>query len=156
MARFIDEARISLAAGHGGRGCVSFRREKFIPRGGPNGGDGGKGGDVVVVADSSLTTLLDFRYKREYAAERGAHGMGSDCNGKDGQKLRLRIPVGTIIKDRETGEVLFDMITDGQEVILAKGGAAAGGMPFSSRPPTRPHAMPSRERRGRRGSLPSS
>ena len=130
MARFVDEARISLAAGHGGRGCVSFRREKFIPRGGPNGGDGGKGGDVVVVADSSLTTLLDFRYKREYTAERGAHGMGSDCNGKDGQKLRLRIPVGTIIKDRETGEILFDMITDGQEVILAKGGRGGRGNAF--------------------------
>jgi GTP-binding protein len=130
MARFIDEARITLAAGHGGRGCVSFRREKFIPRGGPNGGDGGKGGDVVVVADSSLTTLLDFRYKREYAAERGAHGMGSDWSGKDGQKLRLRIPVGTVIKDRETGEVLFDMITDGQEVILAKGGRGGRGNAF--------------------------
>ncbi|MFQ5328846.1 MAG: GTPase ObgE [Thermodesulfobacteriota bacterium] len=130
MARFVDEARIAIAAGHGGRGCVSFRREKFIPRGGPNGGDGGKGGDVVVVADSRLTTLLDFRYKREYAAERGAHGMGSDCNGKDGQTLRLRIPVGTVIKDRETGEILFDVITDGQEIILAKGGRGGRGNAF--------------------------
>ena len=130
MAKFIDEARVSFKAGDGGRGCVSFRREKFIPRGGPNGGDGGKGGDVVVVADQALTTLLDYRYKREYKAERGAHGMGSDCNGKDGQQLRLRVPVGTVIKDRDTGEQLFDMLADGQEALLARGGRGGRGNAF--------------------------
>ncbi|MFQ5585423.1 MAG: GTPase ObgE [Thermodesulfobacteriota bacterium] len=130
MAKFIDEVRVFLKAGHGGRGCVSFRREKFIPRGGPNGGDGGKGGDVVAVADKGLTTLLDFKYKREYTAERGGHGMGSDRHGKDGRTLRLRVPIGTVIKDRTTKKLLFDMVADGQEALLVKGGRGGRGNAF--------------------------
>ncbi|MBI1911797.1 MAG: GTPase ObgE [Deltaproteobacteria bacterium] len=125
--KFIDEARIFVKAGDGGRGCVSFRREKYVPKGGPDGGNGGKGGDVVFVADSRLASLLDFRYKREFEAERGEHGMGSQCSGKNGLDLRIHLPVGTVLKDEETGEVIADLTYDGQEFVCCKGGRGGKG-----------------------------
>jgi GTP-binding protein len=119
--KFIDEAKISVKAGDGGRGCVSFRREKYVPKGGPDGGNGGKGGDFVFVADGRLSSLLDFRYKREFDAERGQHGMGSLCSGKNGQGLLIHLPPGTVIKDAETGELLADLTEDGQRYYLLQG-----------------------------------
>jgi GTP-binding protein len=125
--KFIDEAKISVKAGDGGRGCVSFRREKYVPKGGPDGGNGGKGGDFVFVADGRLSSLLDFRYKREFEAERGQHGMGSLCSGKNGQDFLIHLPPGTVIKDAETGELLADLTEDGQRYICCKGGRGGKG-----------------------------
>ena|SRR5687767_15847142 len=115
--QFIDEAKIYVKSGDGGRGCVAFRREKYMPHGGPSGGDGGDGGDVVFVADARLSTLLDFRYKQHYTAERGEHGMGSDCYGKDGADLVVPVPVGTLIHDAGSGEVLADLKADRKSVV---------------------------------------
>jgi len=128
--KFIDEALIDIKAGGGGRGCISFRREKYIPRGGPDGGNGGKGGDVSIVADSGLVSLLDFKYKRRYEAERGEHGQGSNCTGKDGEDIVIRVPVGTVLKNPETGEIVEDLIADGQSMVLAKGGRGGKGNAF--------------------------
>lgn len=125
--KFIDEALIDIKAGGGGRGCVSFRREKYIPRGGPDGGNGGKGGDVYITAAAGLSSLLDFKYKKHYVAERGEHGQGSNCTGRDGQDIIIKVPVGTVIKDAETGEVIEDMVVDGQSIIIAKGGRGGKG-----------------------------
>lgn len=125
--KFIDEARISIKAGNGGRGCVAFRREKFVPKGGPSGGNGGKGGDVIFMAEARLSSLLDFRYKREYEAGRGGHGEGSLCSGKNGHDLRIKLPVGTVIKDLETGEVLADLIEDRQKYVCCLGGRGGKG-----------------------------
>ena len=125
--KFIDEAKITVSSGGGGRGCVSFRREKFIPRGGPNGGDGGRGGDVVFIADRNLSSLLDFRYKRKYEAGRGGHGEGNNRHGKDGEIVTLKLPVGTLIKDLTTGEPLADLIADGEEFVAVKGGRGGKG-----------------------------
>jgi GTP-binding protein len=124
---FIDEAKIFVAAGKGGRGCVSFRREKFVPKGGPDGGDGGKGGDIVVVAERNLTTLLDFRYQHRYQAGSGEHGRGSDQSGRDGETRRIRVPVGTVLRDAGTGEFVADLIDDGQECVVARGGRGGRG-----------------------------
>lgn len=128
--KFIDEAKIYVKAGDGGRGCISFRREKYIPKGGPDGGDGGKGGEVSIVADDGLTSLLDFRYKKNYMAERGEHGQGSNCTGKGGQDIIIRVPVGTIIKDAETGETIDDLTKAGQRIVIAKGGRGGKGNAF--------------------------
>lgn len=125
--RFIDEARIKVTGGDGGRGCVSFRREKFVPRGGPNGGDGGHGGDVVLVADEGLGSLLDFRYVRSYRAQPGAHGKGKNQHGKAGSDLILPVPVGTLIKDEETGELIEDLCKHGERVVVAQGGLGGKG-----------------------------
>lgn len=125
--KFIDEARVYVKAGDGGRGCVSFRREKYVPKGGPDGGNGGRGGDVIFLADNRLASLLDFRYKREYEAERGQHGMGSLCSGKNGEDLVIKVPVGTVIKELETGELLADLTADGQEYVCCKGGRGGKG-----------------------------
>lgn len=125
--KFIDEASIYTKAGDGGRGCVSFRREKFVPKGGPDGGNGGRGGDVVFLVEGRMASLLDLRYKKEYAAERGQHGMGSMCTGRDGYDLVIKIPVGTIIKDAETGELLADLVTDGESFIACRGGRGGKG-----------------------------
>lgn len=120
--KFVDEVTIEVQAGNGGDGCASFRREKFIPFGGPDGGDGGDGGSVYLVADSNLNTLVDFRYTRKFKAERGQNGMSRDCTGKGGKDLRIAVPVGTVVSDRNTGEVIGDLVTAGQALLVAQGG----------------------------------
>lgn len=125
--RFIDEAKITIKAGHGGRGCVSFRRESCAPRGGPDGGDGGAGGDVIFVASQQLGTLQDFRFKRLYQAENGHHGSGANKAGKDGLDVEVRIPVGTIIKNLDTGEVIKDFTIDGERWVACTGGRGGKG-----------------------------
>lgn len=125
--QFVDYVKILVKAGDGGRGCVSFRREKYVPRGGPNGGDGGKGGHIILRAQRELNTLLDLRYQRLYKAKRGQHGMGKDMHGKDGDDLIIPVPVGTVVKDEQTGEVLGDLDTEGKELIAAKGGKGGLG-----------------------------
>src|SRR5947207_3324737 len=124
---FIDEAKIYVKAGDGGRGCIAFRREKFMPKGGPSGGDGGRGGSVIFVANVQLSTLLDFRYHQHYKADRGEHGMGSDCYGKNGEDLILPVPVGTLVRDAATGEIKADLATDGQRFVAARGGLGGRG-----------------------------
>src|SRR6187549_2347494 len=131
--KFVDEAFIDIAAGDGGNGCVSFRHEKYKEFGGPNGGDGGRGGHVFAVADSSLNTLVDFRFSRRHDAKRGQHGMGSDMFGAAGDDVTLKMPVGTIISDAETGEVLYELLTPGEVITIAKGGDGGfGNMRFKS------------------------
>jgi GTP-binding protein len=125
--QFIDEARITVKAGDGGNGVISFRREKFIPKGGPDGGNGGNGGSVIIRADRQLNTLLDYRYRRIYAAERGENGRGKNQFGKYGEDILLGVPCGTIIRDAETKEVLSDLTNNGEEVIIAKGGKGGKG-----------------------------
>jgi GTP-binding protein len=120
--RFVDEAKIRVEAGDGGNGCLSFRREKFVPRGGPDGGDGGDGGSVYLVADAGLNTLVDFRYTRLYRAGRGQDGMGANRTGKGGEDLEIRVPVGTLVTDRDTDEVLGDLTGYGQRLMVARGG----------------------------------
>ena len=124
--KFFDEAKIEVIAGDGGNGAVSFRREKFIPKGGPDGGDGGRGGSVFAVADRNLNTLIDFRYKRIFRAQRGENGRGADCYGKGAEDLIMGVPVGTVFSDLETGEVIADLDVDGKRALIAKGGQ--GGM----------------------------
>ncbi len=124
---FIDQAKIFVASGKGGNGSASFRREKYVPNGGPDGGDGGRGGDVVLEADINLSTLQDFRYKRKYKAEDGENGGKRKCFGKDGQDLIIRLPVGSYVKNAETGEILADLTEDKQRVIVAKGGKGGFG-----------------------------
>lgn len=124
---FIDIADIAVRAGKGGAGAVSFRREKFVPKGGPAGGDGGKGGDVILVATTQLATLMDFRYRREYAAENGHNGQGARKTGRDGKSVEILVPVGTLVKDAETDEVLADLTTDGQRVVIARHGIGGRG-----------------------------
>ncbi len=131
--KFVDEAEIDIAAGDGGNGCVSFRHEKYKEFGGPNGGDGGRGGHVFAVADPSLNTLVDFRYARRHEAKRGQHGMGSDMFGAAGDDIVLRMPVGTIVIDTETDQVLCELLAPGERVMLAKGGDGGfGNMRFKS------------------------
>ncbi len=125
--KFVDKVKIEVKAGDGGNGCVAFRREKYVPRGGPAGGDGGKGGDVVFVADPNMKTLLDFKYKKRLEAERGQHGSGNKKAGKSGKDLIVKVPVGTVIKDANTGEVLADLTKPGQKVVVAKGGRGGRG-----------------------------
>jgi GTPase len=127
MTLFYDQAKIYVKGGDGGSGAVAFRREKYVPEGGPNGGDGGRGGDVLFVGDEGLRTLVDFRYQRHYKAERGEHGMGKGMHGKGADDLTIRIPVGTVIKDGDTGEVIADIVHNGQEIIVAKGGRGGRG-----------------------------
>ena len=131
--KFVDEAFIDIAAGDGGNGCVSFRHEKYKEFGGPNGGDGGRGGHVFAVADINLNTLVDFRYSRRHEAKRGQHGMGSDMFGAAGDDITLKVPVGTIFSDAETGEVLYELLVPGEIVTIAKGGDGGfGNMRFKS------------------------
>jgi GTP-binding protein len=124
---FIDEAQVTLKAGDGGNGCVAFRREKFVPRGGPSGGDGGDGGDVYVLADPSLNTLYPLRHQTHHEAGRGQHGLGSNRHGKRGEDLVLALPVGSVVKDRDSGDVLADLIEAGQRVLIAPGGRGGWG-----------------------------
>jgi GTPase len=131
--KFVDEAFIDIAAGDGGNGCVSFRHEKYKEFGGPDGGDGGRGGHVFAVADPNLNTLVDFRFSRRHEAKRGQHGMGSDMFGAAGDDITLKMPVGTIISDAETGEVLFELLKPGEKLIIAKGGDGGfGNLRFKS------------------------
>ena len=124
---FLDHAKIYIRSGDGGNGCVSFRREKYVPKGGPNGGDGGRGGDIIFKASSQLSTLVDFRYKSHYKAQRGEHGMGSLKTGKNGKDELILVPCGSIIKNSETGEVLAELLTNDQEIKLLKGGRGGKG-----------------------------
>jgi GTPase len=131
--KFVDEASIDIAAGNGGNGCVSFRREKFIPFGGPNGGDGGRGGSVYAVGDRNLNTLIDYRYARRHEARNGEPGRGSDQNGAAADDIVLRMPVGTIITDLDSGEVIAELLAPGEKVLLAKGGDGGfGNLHFKS------------------------
>ena len=124
---FIDEAKISVIAGKGGDGAISFRREKYIPDGGPDGGDGGHGGSVILQVDDGMKTLMDFRYKTKYQAENGENGGKKKMFGKNGRHLTLHVPPGTIVKDEETGQILADLIEKGQTVVIAKGGKGGNG-----------------------------
>lgn len=124
---FIDQARILVQAGPGGRGSVSFRREKFVPQGGPDGGNGGKGGDIYIQATRRLNTLLDFRYRRHFKSERGGHGAGANRTGKSGEDLYISVPIGTQISDAETGETLGDLDRDGAQLQVARGGRGGRG-----------------------------
>jgi GTP-binding protein len=124
---FIDEAKIFIKAGNGGNGAVAFRREKFVPKGGPAGGNGGKGGDVIFLADNNLLTLLDFRYKKKYVAENGVPGGKSLKDGKNGDDIVIKVPVGTVIIDAETNEILSDLSENGEQFIAAKGGRGGKG-----------------------------
>ncbi len=125
--KFIDEAIITVQSGDGGRGCVSFRREKYVPRGGPDGGDGGKGGDVVLVTTLRKRTLYQFRFKRQFKAPNGSHGQGKQKTGKDGQDLVIEVPPGTVVKDADTGQVITDLVQTGQRFVLARGGRGGQG-----------------------------
>jgi GTP-binding protein len=131
--KFVDEALIDVIAGDGGNGCVSFRHEKYKEFGGPNGGDGGRGGHVYAVADPSLNTLVDFRFSRRHEARKGQHGLGSDMFGAAGDDITLKMPVGSVITDAETGEVLYEMLVPGEKIMIAKGGDGGfGNMRFKS------------------------
>jgi GTP-binding protein len=131
--KFVDEATIKVAAGDGGNGCVSFRREKYIPKGGPDGGDGGQGGDVYLVADSGLNTLVDFRHQRTHQAQPGQPGMGRERTGRSGKDLAIRVPLGTRVKDEETDELMGELLEPGQRMLVAKGGRGGlGNVHFKS------------------------
>jgi GTP-binding protein len=131
--KFVDEARIEIAAGNGGDGSASFRREKFIPKGGPDGGDGGRGGSIYARADRNINTLIDYRYARRHQADNGEPGRGADCFGASGADVELRMPVGTIVFDADTGEKLADLAVDGQRELLARGGRGGlGNLHFKS------------------------
>jgi GTP-binding protein len=127
MVRFIDEAKIYVRSGRGGKGCVSFRREKFVPRGGPDGGDGGNGGDVVLKATANKNSLLDHRYKQHYSAKNGQHGRGNNQHGKSAPSLIIPVPIGTVVKNHETDEIIEDLVSNGQEIVVAKGGRGGRG-----------------------------
>ena len=138
--KFIDEARIFVKAGDGGHGCISFRREKYVPRGGPNGGDGGRGGNIIFRADPGLYTLLDFRYKRHFEAKRGEHGRGKDQYGHAGDDVIVGVPLGTTIRDEGTGVVLAEISKAGDEAVIAQGGRGGrGNMHFATSTNQAPH-----------------
>ncbi len=125
--KFVDEARIEVHAGNGGNGCASFRREKYIPLGGPDGGDGGNGGSIYLVADEGLNTLVDFRHQRHFRAKRGTNGMGSQCTGARGEDLEIRVPIGTVVEDADTGELIGDLVDHKQRLLVARGGEGGRG-----------------------------
>jgi len=124
---FIDQATIRVKAGDGGRGCVAFRREKFVPKGGPSGGDGGAGGSVTITASRRLNTLYHLQFQREWKAGRGEHGMGSNCSGQHGADVVIELPIGSVVRDRDSGELIADLLEDGQQVVVAKGGRGGQG-----------------------------
>ena len=144
----IDEAQIRVVGGDGGNGCVAFRREKFVPRGGPSGGDGGRGGSVYLESNEHLNTLLKFRYKREFAAERGRHGEGSNRHGRDGEGLVITVPTGTVVYNEPEGEILFDFIASGERFLAASGGRGGRG---NARFATSTHQAPRRADPGQPG-----
>jgi GTP-binding protein len=145
---FIDEVRISVKAGDGGNGCVAFRREKYVPRGGPSGGDGGRGGDVFLVSNPHYNTLLHFRFNPEHKAERGRHGEGSNKTGRDGASIELPVPVGTVVYDEETGEQLHDFTTPYDRFLAARGGRGGRGNQHFATPT---HQAPTEHEPGRKG-----
>jgi GTP-binding protein len=130
MSNFIDRVKIFVKAGHGGQGCVSFRREAYVPKGGPDGGDGGKGGDVIIRADKQLGTLIDLKYQQHYYAEKGKQGRGKQQSGSDGKEIIIRVPVGTMVNDAETHTLIVDMDRDDREYIIARGGRGGKGNAF--------------------------
>ncbi|MHB8500001.1 MAG: GTPase ObgE [Candidatus Acidiferrales bacterium] len=131
---FVDEAKILVKAGNGGNGCVAFRREKFVPRGGPSGGDGGHGGSIYLEANPNDNTLLRYRYNREFKADRGRHGEGSNCSGHSGADMNLLVPVGTLAYDEQTGETIADLAVAGQRVLIAQGGRGGRGNQHFAKP----------------------
>ncbi len=145
---FIDEVIVSVKAGDGGNGCLAFRREKFVPRGGPSGGDGGRGGDVVLVSSEHYNTLLHFRFNPEHTAERGRHGEGSNRTGRDGESIELPVPVGTLVYNAETGEQIFDFTAPGQRFLVAEGGRGGRG---NARFATSTHQAPTEHEEGKPG-----
>jgi GTP-binding protein len=145
---FIDEAKIRVKAGDGGNGCMAFRREKFVPRGGPSGGDGGRGGDVVMESSQRHNTLIHFRYNPEHKAQRGEHGMGSNCTGQDGHSITLQVPVGTAVYDMESGELVHDFQHPDERVVIAKGGRGGRGNQHFA---TSTHQAPREHEMGRSG-----
>lgn len=124
---FVDECTVKLSAGDGGRGCISFRREKYEPWGGPNGGDGGRGGDVVLVGDVNTNNLVDYKYQPHWRGERGEHGQGADCHGRDGVPCVMKMPLGTVVIDLATGKPVAEVVADGQRIVLCKGGNGGWG-----------------------------
>lgn len=126
---FVDQAKFNVKAGDGGNGCVSFRREKFVPRGGPDGGDGGRGGSVIIESSSRLHSLIDFRYRSHFKAERGLHGKGKDMHGRKGKDCIMVVPVGSILKDSDTGEIIGDLCEEGDRIVIAQGGKGGMGNP---------------------------
>jgi GTP-binding protein len=146
--KFVDEARIHVKAGDGGNGCVSFRRERLIPRGGPDGGDGGKGGDVILQTDAQLSTLLDLTYPQQFRAQKGSHGKGKDQTGRTGKDLVIRVPVGTLVRDEKTDQVLQDLLFDGQRFVVARGGRGGRG---NARFATPTHRAPRHAEKGEKG-----
>jgi GTPase len=145
LPMFVDEAKIRVKAGDGGNGCVAFRREKFVPRGGPSGGDGGRGGDVIMESSEKHNTLVHFRFNPEYKAERGRHGEGSDCTGREGADVVLKVPVGTVVRDELTGEVVHDFAGPDERVVIAQGGRGGRG---NSRFATSTHQAPREHEQG--------
>jgi GTP-binding protein len=145
---FIDEAKIRVKAGNGGNGCMAFRREKFVPRGGPSGGDGGKGGDVIMESSERHNTLVHFRFNPEYKAERGRHGEGANKTGRDGEDIVLKVPVGTIVYDDETGETVHDFSRPDERVVIARGGRGGRG---NAQFATSTHQAPREHEDGRPG-----
>ena len=147
---FIDEVVITAKAGDGGNGCLAFRREKFVPRGGPSGGDGGRGGDVTLVASEHHNTLLHFRFNPEHTAERGRHGEGSNRTGREGQSKEAPVPVGTVVYNAENGEQIFDFTAPGQRCVVAVGGRGGKG---NARFATSTHQAPTEHEDGKPGDL---
>ena len=145
---FIDEVKIHVKAGDGGNGCMAFRREKFVPRGGPSGGDGGRGGDVIMESTQRHNTLIHFRYNPDHKAKRGEHGLGSNCTGQDGYSVTLQVPVGTAVYDVETGELLHDFQNADERVVIAKGGRGGRGNQHFATPT---HQAPREHEPGRPG-----
>jgi len=145
---FIDEARIRIKAGDGGNGCMAFRREKFVPRGGPSGGDGGRGGDIVMESSERHNTLVHFRFNPEHKAERGRHGEGSNCTGRDGEGIVLKVPVGTSLYDEETGELVHDFQRPDERIVIARGGRGGRGNQHFA---TSTHQAPREHELGRAG-----
>ena len=145
---FIDEVKIRVKAGDGGNGCLAFRREKYVPRGGPSGGDGGRGGDITMVASTHYNTLLHFRFNPEHTAQRGRHGEGSNRSGREGESIELPVPVGTIVYDAETGEVLHDFTQAGDRFLVARGGRGGRGNQHFATPT---HQAPTEHEPGKPG-----
>ncbi len=145
---FIDEARIRIKAGDGGNGCMAFRREKFVPKGGPSGGDGGHGGDIIMSSSLSHNTLVHFRFNPEHKAQRGGHGLGSNCSGYAGESITLKVPVGTLLYDDDTGELIHDFTRPNESIVIARGGRGGRGNQHFA---TSTHQAPREHELGRAG-----